>query len=46
MPVLFFMADYGINIGQALSIPFVIAGIAVTIMAYRGRFAGRAADKR
>ena len=41
-----FMAEYGINIGQALSIPFVIAGVVITVMAYRGRFAGTTTTKR
>ena len=41
-----FMAEYGINIGQTLSIPFVIAGVVITVMAYRGRFAGTAPAKR
>ncbi len=41
-----FMAEYGINIGQALSIPFVIAGVVITVMACRGRFAGTTTTKR
>jgi len=41
-----FMADYGINIGQALSIPFVVAGVIITVMACRGRFADKVTVRR
>ncbi|MDE6183069.1 MAG: prolipoprotein diacylglyceryl transferase [Rikenellaceae bacterium] len=34
-----FMAEWGINIGQALSVPFIVAGAIITVMAFRGRFA-------
>ncbi|MDE6482158.1 MAG: prolipoprotein diacylglyceryl transferase, partial [Rikenellaceae bacterium] len=41
-----FMAEYGINIGQALSLPFIVAGVIITVMAYRGRFARVTTKKR
>lgn len=41
-----FMAEHGINIGQALSLPFIAVGIVITVMAYMGKFGGKEVTKK
>ena len=40
------VASYGINMGQLLSIPFVVAGIALIVYAYRHPLSPEPLDKK